>query len=140
MDDGASKNWLETMRAALGPISKDDFSRIQHKFSEAQLARAIACGSHADIATSLRRVNPRFLDPSILKALADRLENPRGNKTRAAAVLHRTLAAQVDGMFRFRLRAGERKYGLKKRVVETIAALNGVSPRLVYGAIKKKPR
>jgi len=113
----------------------------------ADLNGAIACGSNADIAKCLRRVaeiaeylrrvNPQMLGPSILQALADRLENPRGNRTRAAAFRDRIIAEEVDWFFRERLAAGERKHGLQKKVVLDIAKRHSVRRKTVENAIKK---
>ena len=118
----------EELRAAMRAVEKGDVAR---------LARAIARGSDADIAEWLRQVKPRLLNSSILKALADRLENPRGNKTRSSAWLHRSIADQFDWFYRKRLADGERKHGLKKKVIIEIAEHRGVSTRTVESAIKK---
>jgi hypothetical protein len=103
----------------------------------ANLASAIASGSNADIAECLRQVNPQRLDLSILEALADRLENPRGNKTRAATARDRSIANEFDWIFRKFLADGVPKRGLTKLVIWYIAKSRGVSPRTVESAIKK---
>ena len=118
----------EELRAAMHAVHLNDI---------AHLASAITHGSNADIAEWLRQVKPRLLNASILHALADRLENPRGNKTRAAAKLHRDIAAQFDWFYRKRLAAGERKHGLRKKLISEIAERRGVSTRTVESAIKK---
>ena len=103
----------------------------------AHLASAIARGSNADIAEWLRQVNPQLLEASILEALADKLDNPRGNKTRAAASLHRRIADQFDWVYGKRLADGEPKRGLMKAVIAEIAESRGVSVRTVHSAIRK---
>jgi hypothetical protein len=102
-----------------------------------ELARAIARGSDAAVARCLRRVNLQLLHPSILQALADRLENPRAARTRASAWLYWSIAYQANKLYRSRLAAGAPKRGLMKGVVAEIRKRYGVSERAVYYAIRK---
>jgi hypothetical protein len=134
---------LERRRAGLragGLIDDDEINatiRQMEKVERDKLTRAIARGSDADIAECLRLVNPKLLDPSILDALADRLKNPRGNRARAAASLHREIAKGVDAMYRVRLARGEPKRGLMKFVIAYIAMIYHVRERTVRYAISK---
>jgi len=134
------------------PTNNLDMTRavLAEMYCMADLNHAVACGSNADIAKCLRRVaeiteylqgvNPQMLGPSILQALADRLVDPRGNRTRAAALRNRIIAEEFDWLFHERLAAGERKHGLQKKLIIDIAKRHGVRPRTVEDAISKKHR